>query len=197
MSRSAIQPKRSSAMRTMKERPNHDANARSGAVSSVCTWAPLPPKCFMTRHVRFGHWLTSRWMASRAAHLTNVLCAVDLDDTGVHTLRYAANFARRIGARFTIAHAVPAVETRPEAYMDADFRADLIEAARGRLAEMQALAGCEAVVCVGSGNIARFVSHAAESHKAGLVIIGVAVTASLAACEPMTTLLSGNVNARF
>ena len=47
-------------------------------------------------------------------NLNNVLCAVDLDDTGVHTLRYAANFARRIGTKLTIAHAVPGVETRPE-----------------------------------------------------------------------------------
>ena len=82
------------------------------------------------------------------------------------------NFARRIGARLTVAHAVPAVETLPEAYLDAEFRADLIEAARKRLAEMQALAGSEAVVCVGAGNIAQFVSHAAQSHNAGLVIIG-------------------------
>ena len=107
-----------------------------------------------------------------APNLTNVLCAVDLDDTGVHTLRYAGNFTRRIGVRLTIAHAVPAVETRPEVYMDAELRADLIEAARGRLAEMKELAECEAAVCVGSGDIARFVSHAAESHNAGLVIIG-------------------------
>ena len=105
-------------------------------------------------------------------NLSNVVCAVDLDDIGVHTLRYAAGFARRIGARLTVAHAVPAVETLPEAYLDAEFRADLIEAARKRLAEMQALAGSDAVVCVGAGNIAHFVKHAAQSHNAGLVIIG-------------------------
>lgn len=104
--------------------------------------------------------------------LANVVCAVDLDDTGVHTLRYAMNFARRTGARLTVAHAVPAVETFPESYMDAELRADLIEAARGRLAEMQALADCQAVVCVGAGDIPHFVRHAARSHKAGLVIIG-------------------------
>jgi nucleotide-binding universal stress UspA family protein len=104
--------------------------------------------------------------------LTSVVCAIDLDDTGVHTLRYAASFARLTTARLTVAHAVPAVETRPEAYMDLDFRTALIEAARKRLAEMQALAGSEAIVCVGAGNIAQFVNHAAQSHNAGLVIIG-------------------------
>jgi nucleotide-binding universal stress UspA family protein len=104
--------------------------------------------------------------------LTNVLCAVDLDDTAVHIIRYAANFARRHGARLTVAHAVPAVETLPEFYTDVDLRRDFIAAARGRLGEMQAQAGCEAVACFGAGNIARFVSHAAQSHKADLVIIG-------------------------
>jgi nucleotide-binding universal stress UspA family protein len=103
---------------------------------------------------------------------SNVVCAVDLDDVGVHTLRYAGNFARRIGSKLAVAHAVPAVETLPEAYMDAELRADLMEAARLRLAEMQTLAGSDAVVCVGAGNIARFVSSTAQSHNADLVIIG-------------------------
>jgi nucleotide-binding universal stress UspA family protein len=105
-------------------------------------------------------------------YLTNVLCAVDLDDTGVHTLRYAANFARQTGAKLTVAHAVPAVETVPEAYMETELRADLIESARERLVQMQAVAESQAVVCVGAGNIAQFVSHAAQAHNAGLVIIG-------------------------
>lgn len=105
-------------------------------------------------------------------NLPDVLCAVDLDDTGIHTLRYAGNFARRIGARLTIAHAVPATETRPEVYMDTELTADLIETARRRLGEMKETAECEGVVCVGSGDVARFVSRAAQSHDAGLVIIG-------------------------
>lgn len=105
-------------------------------------------------------------------NLINVVCAVDLDETGVHTLRYAGNFARRTAARLTVAHAVPAIETLPEVYMDAELRADLLDAARKRLHEMMVIAECEATVCVGTGNIARFISHAAEGHEAGLVMIG-------------------------
>jgi nucleotide-binding universal stress UspA family protein len=111
-------------------------------------------------------------LSSSPPNLTRVLCAVDLDETGLHTLRYAGNFARRIGASLTVAHAVPRVELIPEAYAEVDLRQDLIQAARKRLDEMQEEAGCEAVPCVGYGSIARFVSHAAESHRAGLVIIG-------------------------
>ena len=105
-------------------------------------------------------------------NLSSVLCAVDLDDCGVHTLRYAGNFTRHVGATLTIAHAVPAVDTIPKLYTDLDVRADLMAAARERIAEMQTLAGTSATSCVGAGNVGAFVSHAAQSHKSGLVIIG-------------------------
>lgn len=104
--------------------------------------------------------------------LRNILCAVSLDDSGIHTLRYAGGFARRIGATLTVAHAVPAVAPQPETYIDWNLQQDLMERARLRLAEMQAVAETNAIVCVGTGNIARFVNHAAQSHTAGLVIIG-------------------------
>ena len=111
-------------------------------------------------------------LTSSPASLSSILCAVDLDEAGDHTLRYTANLARQIDCRVTVAHAVPAVETLPEAYFDGEFRADLIEAASRRLDEMKASARLQAVVCVGAGNIARFVSHAAQSHHADLVVIG-------------------------
>ena len=86
-------------------------------------------------------------------NLSEVLCAVDLDDAGIHTLRYAGEFASTAGAKLTVAHVVPAVETIPEAYLDTDFRADLVAAATERLAGMQAIAGTTGVPCVGAGNI--------------------------------------------
>jgi nucleotide-binding universal stress UspA family protein len=105
-------------------------------------------------------------------NLTNIVCAVDLDDIGMHTLRYAGDFCRVTGATLIVAHAVPAVETLPEAYLDVEFRTDLIEAARKRVGEMQRSAGTEAPVCIAAGNIAQFIRYAAQSHDAGLVIIG-------------------------
>jgi nucleotide-binding universal stress UspA family protein len=120
-------------------------------------------------------WTSAHLPVERSAtwdRIDNVLCAVDLDETGVHTLRYASNFARRLGAHLTVAHAVPMPETLPEAQLDTDLRADLIESARNRLGEMQSLAGSNATVCVGAGNIAEFVNSAAQSHKANLAIIG-------------------------
>ena len=105
-------------------------------------------------------------------NLASIVCAVDMDESGIHTLRYAGNLARQIGANLTMTHVVPAIEALPNAYIDTEFRADLIEAARARLECMGEQAECEGVTCVGAGNIARFVAHAAQSHKAGLVVIG-------------------------
>jgi nucleotide-binding universal stress UspA family protein len=105
-------------------------------------------------------------------NLANVVCAIDLDEAGMHTLRYASGVAADLGARLIIAHAVPTAETPPDSYLDAEFRADLITAARKRIAEMQSLVGSNGIVCVGAGSIARLVSHAAMSHQAGMVIIG-------------------------
>jgi nucleotide-binding universal stress UspA family protein len=104
--------------------------------------------------------------------LTNIVCAIDLDEAGMHTLRYASGVAADFGARLTIAHAVLTAETPPDSYLDAEFRSDLIAAAKKRIAEMQSVVGAPGVVCVGAGSVARFVSHSAMSHKAGMVIIG-------------------------
>jgi nucleotide-binding universal stress UspA family protein len=120
-------------------------------------------------------WTSAHLPVERSAtwdRIDNLLCAVDLDEAGVHTLRYASNFAQRLRAQLTVAHAVPMLENLLEAQLDTDLRADLIEAARDRLGEMQAIAGSNATVCVGAGNIAEFVNSAAQSHKANLAILG-------------------------
>ena len=46
--------------------------------------------------------------------------------------------------------------------MDTEFEADLMKAARVRLAEMQSAAGTDGILCVGAGNVARVVAHAAN-----------------------------------
>lgn len=102
----------------------------------------------------------------------NVICAVDLDERGVHTLRCAGDIARRFASRLTIAHAVPSFVTLPEQQLDTRFSADLIDAARHRLANMQEAAGIEGTLCVGAGEVAEFVSDAARSHDGNLVVIG-------------------------
>ena len=105
-------------------------------------------------------------------YLTNILCAIDLDERGVETLRFAGRFASFTGARLIVAHATSVVETLPDAYLDSNFRADLVEAARARLAEIQAVAGVSAISRVGPGAVARFVGESAKSHNVGLVVVG-------------------------
>lgn len=115
-------------------------------------------------HIEDGHPLPP-------LNVKQLLCAVDLDDIGEHTLRYAGKLARRLGARLTIAHAVPSVETWPTQF-NREFEQDLIGAARAKLAGMQAAAGVPGELCVGAGDIARFVAHSAKLHEAGIVVIG-------------------------
>jgi len=105
-------------------------------------------------------------------NLSSVVCAVDVDEPGVHTLRYAGGFATAMSATLTVAHAVPYVPASPEGNFDQDLRMDLIKFAKERLAEMQVSADTNGTECVGAGNVGEFVAHAARSHKAGLVIIG-------------------------
>lgn len=110
--------------------------------------------------------------ASAPPSYRNILCAVDLDDIGQHTVKYAGGLTQRFGGTLTVAHAAPAVETRPEMYMDTEFQAGLVEMARTRLKEILEKAEVNAPICVGAGNIARFVSEAAKAHQADLVVIG-------------------------
>jgi nucleotide-binding universal stress UspA family protein len=102
----------------------------------------------------------------------NFLCAVDLDDRGVETLRAAGKLVATTGARLTIAHVVPGSESGPDVYMEHDLRNSVIEAARERLALMQKQAGTAAEVRVSSGSIARCIASTAREQRSDLVIIG-------------------------
>jgi nucleotide-binding universal stress UspA family protein len=103
-------------------------------------------------------------------HLTDILCAVDLDERGVHTLRYAAGFAQHVRANtLTVAHAVPVTGPVSDGQEEDN---DLLAAARMRIAEMQCLAGTTATSCVGSGKIGEFINRAARANNSDLMIIG-------------------------
>lgn len=106
------------------------------------------------------------------SEIRNVVCAVDLDNIGEHTLRYARGLAGRFKAALTVAHAVPAIQAWPESYADLEFQTALIEAARSQLQRMQTEAGTAGVPCVAAGPIAHVVAHAAAGHQADLVVIG-------------------------
>lgn len=102
----------------------------------------------------------------------NLLCAIDLDGIGEHTLRFAGELAQQAKANLTIIHAVPATQILRESYLDGDLQRELWEVTKERFSEMQATVGTSAKVCIGVGNVASVVAEAVESHRADLVIIG-------------------------
>jgi nucleotide-binding universal stress UspA family protein len=99
------------------------------------------------------------------------ICAVDIDkETGVRALQAAAYFARETGGEVVVVHAIPALETRPEKYLDSEFQKFLEKAAEDEIRRMQETAGTQFSVCIHGGPVAKVIREAALNHNADLVI---------------------------
>lgn len=107
-----------------------------------------------------------------SSQVANIVCAVELDETSIRTIRFASKIADDFGAELWLVHAVPTSETRPEKYFDADLAAYLEQEARKKLGKMLESAKINAKVCIGGGEVAHVVHEAALHHSAGLVVIG-------------------------
>ena len=119
-------------------------------------------------------WTDSHSEEDSPAHLDwkNVVCAVDTEAEGAHLIREAAGLAANCPITVTLVHAVPAQDRSVERFAGAEFTAFLKDRAREAIAGMQHEAGTNFGVCVEAGGICEVVHHAAESHKADLVLIG-------------------------
>ena len=107
-----------------------------------------------------------------AGTFERIVCAVDLSDASIATMRFASRLSHEFKAKLWLAHAVPAPEAGPERYFDADLQRALEEDARATIEKTQRQAGIEAQLCLGAGNVAHVVSEAATHHNADLVIVG-------------------------
>jgi nucleotide-binding universal stress UspA family protein len=109
-----------------------------------------------------------------AEHLEcrNILCAIDLTPDSASLIRQSVDLARKYAARLRLVHAVPVIETRPEKYLDEDFRRALFESARAELRKLQREAGTDVEVCLEGGGVSTVVRAAALHHDADLVVIG-------------------------
>ena len=108
-----------------------------------------------------------------AAQFENIMCAVDLTEKSVPTMKFAAKLSHDLGAKLWLVHAVPGADVRPEKYFDADLQQYLEEEARKTIQDLQTTAGIRAAgICLGAGDVARVVREAAEHHAAELVIAG-------------------------
>lgn len=103
----------------------------------------------------------------------SVVFAADLKLESLPVMKWAGEMADSFNARLTLIHAVPATDATPDRYFDEELRAALVKEARAELSQAAFEAGFDkAHLCVSAGDVAKVIHHAAESHKADLVIIG-------------------------
>ena len=103
----------------------------------------------------------------------NVLCAVDLSpEQSEHALSWSAALAEEYGAKLTLVHATPSVESRPAKYFDTEMFQSLVSHAREEIDKLQAKLGTNAHVCIEGGDPAAVVRYAAEQHEADILVIG-------------------------
>jgi nucleotide-binding universal stress UspA family protein len=119
-------------------------------------------------------WTDSHCEDGVSEHLEwkSLICAVDTEEEGAHLIRTAAGLAADSPVTVSLVHAVPVQNRNVERFAGAEFTAFLKDRAREAIAGMQREAGTNFGVCVEAGGTCEVVRHAAESHKADLVLIG-------------------------
>jgi nucleotide-binding universal stress UspA family protein len=101
-----------------------------------------------------------------------IMCAVDLTESSIGTMRFASHLARDFDAKLWLVHAVPGAEAGPERYFDTDLERFLEQEARRTIGKMQETAGTAAQLCLGAGEVPHVVQQAALHHNADLLVIG-------------------------
>jgi nucleotide-binding universal stress UspA family protein len=109
--------------------------------------------------------------ADPTAH-KSMLCAIDLKPESVNLIRFANDLAGQYEAKLRLVNAVPVAESRPEKYLETDFREFLFRAAREEVAKLQKEAGTHLDVCMEGGSVSSVIRAAAFHHDADLLIIG-------------------------
>jgi nucleotide-binding universal stress UspA family protein len=103
----------------------------------------------------------------------SVLCAVDGTPASVELMKFAAEFAKSMGASLRLAHVIDGFETGYARQLDRQFEEDLRLEARKMIENRAKEAGVvDAPLCVTVGNVAGGVREEARRHGADLVIVG-------------------------
>ena len=100
-----------------------------------------------------------------------VLCAVDLSPEADAALRWAADFAAAAGAKLTIVHAVPGVDTRPGKYFDTEFHAALRRQARFELEKLRDRVRTDADIILLDGEPGKAIKACALEQEADLLVV--------------------------
>jgi nucleotide-binding universal stress UspA family protein len=111
---------------------------------------------------------------AREFSIRNILCAVDLSPHSAKTVQWAAQMAAEFDARLTLAHIISGMEIYgPGPYqVDPSWTEALVSSAKRQLANLQQEVGTKAEVFIGSGDVPKLLSHAAQQTSADVLIIG-------------------------
>jgi len=107
-----------------------------------------------------------------ALRIENIVCAVDLKPHSDRVLEWAQQISGEHQAALHVVHAIPAYETRPASYFDAELRLNLEAEGKEALQEFLSARGVEAPIHVHGGEVAYVIGCAAQRLRADLVIIG-------------------------
>ncbi len=104
--------------------------------------------------------------------ITDILCAVDIDEETVPLLRFADEVSRMFSAKLHVVHCIPEAETRPNKYLEFDLQRYLLEGARVELKKLQREAGLVGEISVKGGGVSKVVRSMALESKIGLIVLG-------------------------
>jgi nucleotide-binding universal stress UspA family protein len=102
-----------------------------------------------------------------------IVCAVDFCPQSEKALEWASGFADEFRAQLIVVHITPTLDASSVAYFDPNWRDQLAETAREKVAAMQKRIGAKAEVVIDDNDrIPQGVSLAASQLEANLVVIG-------------------------
>ncbi len=101
----------------------------------------------------------------------NILCAVDLGPQMEKVLSWAADAASALNSRLTVVHALPKPDAGEARYFDQEWRWALADEAKQRIKRCIGIETDRDLI-LENGEVPGVIHRAAESVKAGLVVIG-------------------------
>lgn len=102
-----------------------------------------------------------------------ILCAVDLGPHSQAVLEWSSRFARDYGSDLDVVHVVPTSTVSAGGfYFDPEWRAQVVNEARDRIAYLQQDLGTKGVIRIETGEVAHSVKAAADELHSDLVVIG-------------------------
>jgi nucleotide-binding universal stress UspA family protein len=107
-----------------------------------------------------------------ALRIQDIVCAVDLKLHRGRLLEWAQQISGELQAALHVAHAIPAYETTPACYFDAELRLHLEAEGKEAIQKFLNAREVEAAIDVHGGEVAHVFRCAAQRLSADLVVIG-------------------------